>query len=33
VFLSFVIAPGAFRILASRDEAGRWLGMDFGGCI
>ena len=26
VFLSFVVAPGAFRILASRDEAGAIVG-------
>jgi len=32
VFLSFVVAPGAFRILASRDQAGQWSGTDCGGC-
>jgi len=26
IFLSFVVAPGAFRILASRDEAGAMVG-------
>jgi uncharacterized membrane protein len=26
VFLSFVVAPGAFRILATRDEAGAMVG-------
>ena len=26
VFLSFVLAPGAFRILASRDQAGAMVG-------
>jgi uncharacterized membrane protein len=26
VFLSFVVAPGAFRILASRDQAGAMVG-------
>src|SRR6266699_4464277 len=26
VFLSFVVAPGAFRILASRDQAGAVVG-------
>src|SRR5437660_5682619 len=26
VFLSFVVAPGAFRILASRDHAGAMVG-------
>ena len=26
VFLSFVVAPGAFRLLASRDEAGAMVG-------
>jgi hypothetical protein len=26
LFLSFVVAPGAFRILASRDEAGAMVG-------
>jgi len=26
VFLSFVVAPGAFRVLASRDEAGAVVG-------
>src|SRR5205809_368769 len=26
VFLSFVMAPGAFRILASRDQAGAMVG-------
>jgi uncharacterized membrane protein len=26
VFLSFVVAPGAFRILASRDQAGTMVG-------
>ena len=26
VFLSFVVAPGAFRILASRDSAGAMVG-------
>ena len=28
VFLSFVVAPGAFRILASRDQAGAMVGSD-----
>ena len=27
VFLSFVVAPGAFRILASRDQAGAMVGI------
>src|SRR6266480_2608555 len=27
VFLSFVVAPGAFRILASRDQAGAVVGL------
>src|SRR5947207_15758355 len=27
VFLSFVVAPGAFRILASRDQAGAMVGV------
>src|ERR1700738_924335 len=26
IFLSFVVAPGAFRILASRDQAGAMVG-------
>ena len=26
VFLSFVVAPGAFRVLASRDQAGAMVG-------
>ena len=26
VFLSFVVAPGAFRLLASRDQAGAMVG-------
>lgn len=26
VFLSFVVAPGAFRILGSRDQAGAMVG-------
>lgn len=38
VFLSFVVAPGAFRILGSRDQAGAMVGyslnaMHFGGII
>ena len=36
VFLSFVVAPGAFHVLASRDQAGAMVGfaltrMHFGG--
>ena len=30
VFLSFVVAPGAFRVLASRDQAGAILGYSLG---
>ncbi len=30
VFLSFVVAPGAFRVLASRDEAGAIVGFALG---
>jgi hypothetical protein len=30
VFLSFVVAPGAFRILASRDQAGAIVGFALG---
>jgi uncharacterized membrane protein len=30
VFLSFVVAPGAFRILASRDQAGAIVGFSLG---
>ena len=30
VFLSFVVAPGAFRILASRDQAGAMVGFALG---
>jgi hypothetical protein len=30
VFLSFVVAPGAFRILASRDSAGAIVGFGLG---
>ncbi len=30
VFLSFVVAPGAFRILASRDQAGALVGFALG---
>jgi len=30
VFLSFVVAPGAFRILASRDQAGAIVGFGLG---
>ena len=30
VFLSFVVAPGAFRILASRDQAGAMVGYGLG---
>jgi hypothetical protein len=30
VFLSFVVAPGAFRILASRDQAGAIVGYSLG---
>jgi uncharacterized membrane protein len=30
VFLSFVVAPGAFRILASRDQAGAVVGYSLG---
>jgi hypothetical protein len=38
VFLSFVVAPGAFRVLAGRDQAGTLVGfaltrMHFGGLI
>ena len=38
VFLSFVVAPGAFRILSSRDQAGAMVGyalsaMHFGGIL
>lgn len=38
VFLSFVVAPGAFGVLASRDQAGAMVGfaltrMHFGGII
>jgi uncharacterized membrane protein len=38
VFLSFVVAPGAFSVLASRDQAGAMVGfaltrMHFGGII
>lgn len=38
VFLSFVVAPGAFRILGSRDEAGAMVGyslsvMHIGGIV
>jgi uncharacterized membrane protein len=38
VFLSFVVAPGAFNLLASRDQAGAMVGfvltrMHFGGII
>jgi hypothetical protein len=38
VFLSFVVAPGAFRILASRDQAGAMVGfsltrMHLGGIV
>jgi uncharacterized membrane protein len=30
VFLSFVVAPGAFRVLASRDQAGARVGFALG---
>ncbi|MBV9885417.1 MAG: DUF4149 domain-containing protein [Acidobacteria bacterium] len=30
VFLSFVVAPGAFRVLASRDQAGAIVGHSLG---
>ncbi len=30
VFLSFVVAPGAFRVLASRDQAGAMVGFALG---
>jgi hypothetical protein len=30
VFLSFVVAPGAFRVLASRDQAGAMVGYSLG---
>ena len=30
VFLSFVVAPGAFRLLGSRDEAGAMVGFALG---
>ena len=30
VFLSFVVAPGAFRVLASRDQAGAVVGYSLG---
>src|SRR5215469_14601297 len=30
VFLSFVVAPGAFRILSSRDQAGAMVGYALG---
>lgn len=30
VFLSFVVAPGAFRILGSRDQAGAMVGYSLG---
>ena len=30
VFLSFVVAPGAFRVLASRDQAGAIVGFALG---
>lgn len=30
VFLSFVVAPGAFRIMASRDQAGALVGFALG---
>ncbi|HYL86581.1 MAG TPA: DUF4149 domain-containing protein [Candidatus Angelobacter sp.] len=30
VFLSFVVAPGAFRILGSRDQAGAMVGFSLG---
>lgn len=30
LFLSFVVAPGAFRILASRDQAGAMVGFALG---
>lgn len=30
VFLSFVVAPGAFRIIASRDQAGAMVGFALG---
>ncbi len=30
MFLSFVVAPGAFRILASRDQAGAMVGYSLG---
>lgn len=30
VFLSFVVAPGAFRLLASRDQAGAMVGFALG---
>ena len=30
VFLSFVVAPGAFRVLASRDQAGAIVGYSLG---
>jgi len=30
MFLSFVVAPGAFRILASRDQAGAFVGYALG---
>ena len=33
VFLSFVVAPGAFRVLATAIRRGRWLGIRCGGCI
>jgi hypothetical protein len=38
VFLSFVVAPGAFRVLASRDQAGAMVGfaltrMHWGGIL
>jgi uncharacterized membrane protein len=38
VFLSFVVAPGAFRVLASRDQAGAMVGfalwwMHMIGCV
>ena len=30
VFLSFVVAPGAFRLLGSRDQAGAMVGYSLG---
>ena len=33
IFLSFVVAPGAFGVFGSRDQAGRWSDLRSDGCI